>query len=525
METLISKRSEGKPLIHYWSYCVGAGRANEGLRASWLEQLAVVKEHCGFKYIRFHGLLHDDMFVYKNIDGEDIYNWQYVDDLFDRILEIGLHPFVEFGFIPADMASGNQTQFWWKGNISPPVSYSRWAELIKNICYHWIERYGIDEVLSWYFEIWNEPNLGAFWSGTKSEYFKLYEVSVLAIKAIDGRLRVGGPATSNFVPDDRFASEREDITKQLTFVEDNIDNLQWHGVWIEDFLQYCERNSLPIDFISAHPYPTDFALDGYGNNRGLSRTVNSTKNDLTWLRETIDRSSYQKAEIHLTEWSSSPSPRDFAHDYLPEAAFIIKTNLDASGLVQSMSYWTFTDVFEEGGAGPSIFHGGFGLINYQGIPKPSFHAYKFLNQLGDIELERGNNYIVTKNSKTNKLKILMYNYPVNEVPTAIPMSSYPNKKTAEETQACGFPENINLKISDLNPRQKFSVEILSENNGCAVSVWKDMDFPKHPNREELTLLRNAGYSTNNKELLANCEGLLDINEQLNPWNLVMLSEE
>ena len=177
--------------------CVGAGRANEGLRADWQEQLATVQRECGFRYVRFHGLLHDDMGVYQETrDGKPVYNWQYVDALYDAILRAGVKPFVELGFMPGALASGTKTIFWWKGNVTPPKSYEKWEALIEALTRHFEERYGRDEVATWYFEVWNEPNLDYFWTGTQADYFELYARSVRAIKRVSPDYRVGGPATA-----------------------------------------------------------------------------------------------------------------------------------------------------------------------------------------------------------------------------------------------------------------------------------------------------------------------------------------
>lgn len=165
--------------------CIGAGRANEGLRADWQRQLAYVKQNCDFKYIRMHGLLTDDMGVYReDKQGNPEYNWQYIDELYDFILSIGMKPFVELGFMPNALASGQQTIFWWRGNVTPPKDYQKWSDLIKNLVLHFTERYGKEEVKTWYFEVWNEPNLSGFFTGTQSEYFKLYAVTATAIKSI-----------------------------------------------------------------------------------------------------------------------------------------------------------------------------------------------------------------------------------------------------------------------------------------------------------------------------------------------------
>ncbi len=248
------------------------------------------------------------MFVYRETDGVGVCNFQYVDELFDRLLEIGVRPFVELAFCPGDLAAKKGTVFWWKGNGSPPKDYAKWVELVRRTVSHWVNRYGIDEVRRWYFEVWNEPNLSPFFAGTRAQYFELYRVSALAIKQIDSRLRVGGPSTSNFVPDARFDGETEDLSSHRVVTRAvDLDALDWRPVWIGQFLEFCHRNALPLDFLSTHPYPTDWALDELGRGSNYTRGVDSTRNDLTLLRRMIDESHYPHAEIHLTEWSSSPS--------------------------------------------------------------------------------------------------------------------------------------------------------------------------------------------------------------------------
>lgn len=403
---IIDVRVKTEPFTHYWSVGVGAGRANEGLRAGWLEHLQLVKKNCGFRYVRMHGLFHDDMFVYfRKPDGKVVYNWQYIDELYDRMLAIGVKPFVELGFFPKDMAAENsKTQMWWKGYVSVDRNnFGKWHDLIKAFTQHIVDRYGINEVLTWYFEVWNEPNLtgtGGFFHGTKSDYFRLYKEAVTAIKSIDERLKVGGPATSNFIADHRHDGEILDHSQSRFYTQEEINKQQWKGVWIEDFLHYCEKENLPVDFISTHPYPTDYALDPEtGRGKGAIRYVHSLKDDIQWLRQQLADSKYPEAEIHLTEWSTGPNSRDRMHDILPPAAYIIKTNLDCIGLANSLMYWTFTDVFEEKGGGEEIFHGGFGMINFQGLVKPSFHAYRMLNQLGDEKIYYKDPLFISRSSK------------------------------------------------------------------------------------------------------------------------------
>ncbi|MFZ4581714.1 MAG: GH39 family glycosyl hydrolase, partial [Paludibacter sp.] len=198
-------------LSEMYSFCVGAGRANEGLRADWQEQLLQAKKDCGFKYIRFHGLLSDDMRVCLEENGKIVYNFQYIDKLFDFLVKIKVRPFVEFGFMPQLLSSGSQTIFWWKGNVTPPASYEEYGKLIYALTSHWKERYGEAEILKWFFEVWNEPDLGGFFTGTKEEYFLMYKTVATNVKKVHGNLKVGGPAVAT-------------------------------PAWIPDFLKYCSDN-------------------------------------------------------------------------------------------------------------------------------------------------------------------------------------------------------------------------------------------------------------------------------------------
>jgi xylan 1,4-beta-xylosidase len=484
----------GSPLHHHWSVCVGAGRAAEGLRASWQEQLRVVKENCGFRYVRFHGLFHDDMFVLTSDGG---YNFQYVDDVFDRMLDAGVRPFVELSFSPGALARDETTVFWWGAHSAPPASVDAWSDLIRATVRHWIGRYGADEVRQWYFEVWNEPNLPLFFRGTQQEYFALYAATARTIKEIDAGLRVGGPASSAFVR----GQERD-----------------WEPVWVEAFLRWCRDEGVPADFVSTHPYPTDWALDDHSQATGYSRPADATPGDLATLRDIVKSGPYPDAEIHLTEWNSSPSPRDHAHDRLPAATFVVRANLESAGLTDSLSYWTFTDVFEEGGAGDTVFHGGFGLVNYQGIVKPAFHAYRFLHLLGDEILERVPGAVVTRRS--GKLSALAYHYPPEE-PRTVP-DSRDTPSIADATAALGTPDTLDITLTGLSPGARFTLETLDSEHGNAVAAWRAMGSPQPPDRAQTAALRAAARATRREDLIA--DGTLRVRRPIDPWSVVVLTQ-
>ena len=512
----------GRPLDHFWSRVVGAGRANEGLRADWQRQLAEAREACGFEYVRFHGLFHDDMFVYtERPDGTPIYNFQYVDALFDALLDLGVRPFVEFGFSPRAMARETGTVFWWGAHGAPPTDLGRWAELIDRLVRHWLRRYGPAEVRRWYFEVWNEANLRGFFRGTRSEYFALYRSTARAVKAVDPELRVGGPATSNFVPDARFAGEVEDVSAQIGPGAD-LDALTWRPVWLDEFLAFCARERLPVDFVSCHPYPTDWALDEHGRGEKLTRGVDATPIDLALLRAVVAAGPYPNAELHLTEWNSSSSPRDHTHDTLPAATYVVRSVLRSLGTVDSLAYWTFTDVFEEGGAGDELLHGGFGMITLPGIPKPTFHAYRMLAGLGDRLLEQADGVVLTRDAGSGRVSALAYHYPPEE-PKSVP-ASFDDRRVADATQAKGVPRELDLSIAGVPAGSRFAVEILDAGHGDALGAWRALGEPSAPTREQLAHLDRLARATQIRTVAAGADGTVRLRLVMTPWSVVSLRQ-
>lgn len=371
------------PLNTFFKECVGAGRANEGLRADWQQQLTYVKKECGFKYIRMHGLLTDDMAVYKEDGkGNPEYNYMYVDVLIDFLQSIGLKPFVELGFMPNALASGSRTIFWWKGNVTPPKDYNKWGALIKNLTKHFTERYGAEEVKTWYFEVWNEPNLTpGFWTGTQEEYFKLYKYAAQAVKSVNKDYRVGGPGTAG-------------------------------AAWESEMIDFCYKNNLPIDFISTHSYGVKQGfLDEYGNSGTvLAKEEFAVSGDVRQSRKEIANSPIKNLELHYTEWSASYTPADPIHDSYHEAAYVLQKMKQAGNAANSMSYWVFTDIFEEPGPRFEPFHGGFGMLTIQGINKPVFYSYQFLNRLGNIELENNDTASWVCKDSSGNMQALIWDY-------------------------------------------------------------------------------------------------------------------
>jgi xylan 1,4-beta-xylosidase len=445
------------PLNTFFKECVGAGRANEGLRADWQKQLAYVKKQCGFKYIRMHGLLTDDMAVYKEDGkGNPEYNYMYVDVLFDFLHSIGMKPFVELGFMPAALASGPQTIFWWRGNVTPPKDYDKWAALIKNLTEHFTERYGADEVKTWYFEVWNEPNLSpGFWTGTQQDYFKLYKYAAQAVKSVNKDFRVGGPGTAG-------------------------------AAWESEMIDYCFKNKLPIDFVSTHSYGVKQGfLDEYGNSGTvLAKEEFAVSGDVLQSRKEIESSPMPKLELHYTEWSASYTPADPVHDSYHSAAYVLQKLKQVGNAANSMSYWVFTDIFEEPGPRFTPFHGGFGMLNTQGINKPVFYSYQFLNRLGNMELENKDAASWICKDSSGNIQALVWDYTYT-LPDSVNNQQYYTRDLPSKSKG-------KLKINIANvPNGNYALEVykVGYRSNDAYSTYLSIGNPSQLTRQQVEQIK------------------------------------
>jgi xylan 1,4-beta-xylosidase len=450
--------NEKGPLNTMFKECVGAGRANEGLRADWQQQLAYVKKECGFKYIRMHGLLTDDMGVYReDKNGKPEYNYMYIDVLMDFLQSIGMKPFIELGFMPWALASGDKTIFWWRGNVTPPKDYEKWEALIRNLTQHFTERYGAEEVKTWYFEVWNEPNLSpGFWSGTQADYFKLYSYSVKAVKSVNPEYRVGGPGTAG-------------------------------AAWEPEMIEFCTKNNLPIDFISTHSYGVKQGfLDEYGNSGTvLSKDEFSVSGDVLQSRKEISQSSKPNLELHYTEWSASYTPSDPIHDSYHEASYVLQKLKQVGDAAQSMSYWVFTDIFEESAPRFTPFHGGFGMLNTQGINKSVFYAYQFLNKLGKTEITNDDKMSWASKDLQGNIQVLAWDFTNTHPGDSVNNQVYYIRDLPSKSKG-----KLKINLSNI-PEGKYALEVykVGYRSNDAFSTYLSMGKPSQLTKQQVEQIK------------------------------------
>ena len=378
-QVLVDAHAAGTPFPHFWEEMFGSGRAILTLRESYRDDLRAVKQVADFKYVRFHAILHDELGVYNEDEhGNPVYNFSYVDQVYDGLLKNGVRPVVEISFMPKKLAFNPDAlhPFWYKQNVSPPKSLEAWDALMTHFAQHLVERYGIDEVSQWYFEVWNEPNID-FWNGIprQDSYFELYAHTARALKAVNPRLRVGGPATA--------AAD-----------------------WVDAFLKYDAANHVPVDFVSSHGYADDTVHNLFGTDENIPEDDRVCR-AIAKVHRQIKASSMPDLPLFWTEWNVQG--QDESRDTTFVGPALANTVRQCDGDVTMMSFWTFSDVFEEGGPIPKPFEGDFGLRAKGGINKPSYYGFGLLHQLGDQRLSNSSKDVIVTRNADGGLVIAVWN--------------------------------------------------------------------------------------------------------------------
>src|SRR5579871_6588401 len=446
------------PFPHFWEQMFGSGRAILSLRDDYRQDLRSVKQITGFQYVRFHAIFHDEVGLYsEDAKGTPVFNFSYVDQIYDGLLANGVKPFVELSFMPKDLASAPVLQaFWYKPNVAPPKDWNKWDEMISAFAQHLIDRYGLPEVASWYFEVWNEPNLD-FWGGDPKQatYWELYDHTAAALKKVSPKLRVGGPATAQ-------------------------------AAWVPQFLEHCEEKHVPVDFVSSHVYANDTSKDVFGTNEDIPRNQMVCR-AVKKVHEQIQRSTKPNLPLIWSEFNASYKNEPDVTDSVYMGPWLADTIRQCDGLVDIMSYWTFSDVFEEQGVVKTPFYGGYGLIAEDDIPKPAFNAFKILHRLGSERLRVDSNSALVTRNADGSLVLALWNYA--------------------EPGAAGESENLTLSLKNTHA-QKAMIWRVDSDHGDSQKLDRQMGEPRFPAREQIRQLQAAAESAgpeiqavNNQQLI------------------------
>lgn len=435
------------PLPHFWEEIFGSGRAVLTLRESYRNDLRAVKQATDFRYVRFHAIFHDEVGLYdEDAQGNPVYNFSYIDQIYDGLLANGVRPFIELSFMPKKLAADKNAlhAFWYKQNISPPKDYAKWDDMIRQFTKHLVDRYGAKEVEQWYFEVWNEPNLD-FWAGEprQSTYFELYDHTAREVKSVDPHLRVGGPATAQ-------------------------------AAWADVFIRHCAENNVPVDFVSSHVYGNDKSEDVFGTSEKIPRDQMVCR-AVKKVHDQIKASTRPDLPLIWSEFNASYMNETAVTDSTYMGPWLADTIRQCDGLVDMMSYWTFSDVFEEQGVVKEPFYGGFGLMAERSIPKPAFAAFALLHKLGDERIAVDSQSTLATRRKDGTRVIAVWNY------------ASPGEGGSHEA---GPSKTVTLKFKGHSAKHAL-ISRVDDDHGDVRSTYEKMGSPRYPTEAQIETLRSA----------------------------------
>jgi xylan 1,4-beta-xylosidase len=439
---LVDVHAPTRPFPHYWERMFGSGRAILSLRESYRRDLREVHQATDFEYVRFHAIFHDETGLYdEDAEGKPVYNFSYIDQIYDGLLENHVRPFVELSFMPRRLAAKPiEHAFWYKPIVSPPKDMNQWSDLISHFAQHLVDRYDREEVSNWYFEVWNEPNID-FWAGDPKEqtYYQLYDATARALKGVSERLRVGGPATAQ-------------------------------AAWVDRFIQHTVDGNVPVDFVSTHVYANDSSEDVFGTHEAIPRTEMVCR-AARKVHDQVKASSRPNLPIIWSEYNASYKNEPDVTDAPFMGPWLADTIGQCDGLVSMLAYWAFSDVFEEQGVVKQPFYGGYGLIAEDGLPKPSFNAFKLLHQLGDQRIAVDSKSALATKRSDGTVVVAVWNEFLPE-------------QTGEEKQ-------ITVILKGLPGIHSATVTRLDSNHGSVLNAYAAMGKPASPTEVQIEQLRRA----------------------------------
>lgn len=472
-----------------WKKGIAVGRGYELLRRDLLDHLEYLQKEIGYTYTRFHAVFHDDMDVYReDAAGNPVYQWHHVDKILDASRELGFKHILELNPMPAALASSGQTMFHFKMNVTPPKCYKKWEALVRAFVQHTVERYGREEVLTWYFEVWNEPNLSGFWSGTREEYFELYDASARAVKSVDPRFRIGGPASSKCS-------------------------------WLIETIEHCVRTEVPIDFVSTHLYPQDEYV-AYKNREGSPHDPGMFFVDtIQAAKAAIKSSPLPHLPLLFTEWNTmSCTPgRQVSWTNNPDvdtlygAGMALHACLHLDGVLDIFTWWVASDIFEEGGIPAAPFSCTYGLLTVRGTPKATCNAFRLLNRMTgerlDLHLENAPNLANAVATTTEgQIRVLAWNHAALEI---------------EEVP--DWNDVVQIQLPDALADQK-QLHVLSatirKGQGSAYESWVDMGRPLNPTAWQERIIAAHSEPDFKVKKYAVRNGILEVPLQLAPHEVI-----
>ncbi|WP_019637684.1 GH39 family glycosyl hydrolase [Paenibacillus fonticola] len=498
----IDTQVPGRQLKHTFKTFTGVSRAKEVLLADVQEALRTAQQEIGFTYIKMHSLLDDDMMVYsEDSQGRPIYNFRLIDKVMDFLLSIRLKPLVQFSFMPSLLASDKSKAVFYKQiNTSPPNDMEKWDRLITDLTRHFMVRYGIEEIRSWLFCVWNEPSSSNHLFGFSDDwtFYQLYEHTRTAVKSVDASLQFGGPAAFSTY------NKSED--------------------WLFDFLSFSKQQNCIPDFITVHYYDIDLANAGLhhpmmDNQLYLSPVTTSFQQFIDRLQNGLQHLELGHLPVFMTEWNSTVSHKDLVNDTCFKSAYIVKHVIENYDRLDAFGYWLLTDLHEENLLPSSLFHGGLGMFTYNQIKKPAYHAFSLLNKLGNSLVANGDGFMITRSLEGYQIILHNYHHYDEMYAKGISLSiSYSERYSHFPRKS---KREFQFSLSNMEGDYIITHHYVNPEHGSAFDQEVRMGISLDYSDEEVNYLRSLSIPKIEKEQVS-CSGTLLLHTVLEPFEIRLI---
>lgn len=500
----VRARQRGKPIAHDWRTIINAGYADDCCTAEVQEQIARVQTAIGFEYVQFHGIFSDSMHFYdEDEQGKPYLHFTYVDLLLDRLLAQQLKMFLEFSFLPQALAPRKSHVYQNHSYIGFPNDLDKWCALVRGFLTHCISRNGLSIVRQWKFTLFS-ITFSLYGFLTLQEYYQLYRETWRTVKSVDPELQFGGPGIEG-----SLLLNTEDQTVSV-------------------FLQQCLADGCIPDFLTMHSFPHSFDEIASDFNRivhqndltasfGLSSNENFMADALAALKQAAASLGLGNLPVWIDEWDSTIWQRDLCSDTCYKAVYIVKNMLENMDQTKGKAYWTVSDLINDWKIDGKLFHGGHGLITYNGIPKASFYAYELLAHMGHELLDAGDGWYVTRSAA--QIQILLYHYcHYNTMYRMLFEFHAPSERySAFQKKA---PVEYEISIPDAEGKS-FVCEYfrIGRNSGSSLDEWIRLGAPEELSADNLAYLKHRSEPVRWMERRGT---LTDIKVTLEPLEVVQI---
>lgn len=505
----LSSQAKTKPLKHTWRSVMGVGSASDLLMAEIREMVERMVREIGFRYIKFNGIFSDELHIYnRKTDGTPVYNFAYIDKVFDFLRSIGLRPIIQLSFMPSALAKDKERRLF-NYLVSEPISYSEWSELVRATVEHLLERYGAEEVRNWHFCVWNQPDTPKSLYGFDSNeaFYEFYKCTYSVVKSCDERLSFGTPPTF-YIMDEGYTN------------------------WYIPFISWCRENGCIPDFLNFHYYDTALTHDansgqelfGFIHSMILRQTQDGLHNFIDQVLSEREKLGMKKIPIYLTEWNNTPSQQDLLNDTCFKSCYIVKNILENYDRIDSFGYWSLTDWMAEAPLPKEMFFGGLGLFTVNSIPKASFYALSLLRRLGNTFVGSGEGWFATK--QVEKYIIILYNYRhfsrLYALGERFDMTFTDRYTPFDPVQLL----DVHLSLSDIEDGEYLVREtVLNRRSGSAFDQWLEMGAMELDTEQEIEILKARSVPSCSKYVAKANGGSLELDAMLEMLEVRLLMIE